>query len=210
MEAGDDDEVAADGAEVLMRRASLHTGTGAFAAALLIAGLASGCGAAGGASLDEVAHAATTTSERGTLRSSMTMAMTLPGSSQRLSFTGRGAYDTRARLSRTTLDLSSLSQAAGVGPGTMEIVTNGTVMYLRMGAFRKVLPAGKTWVRLDLQQVGRTVGVDMSALMQLGTGNSPLTWLQNARAAGKLDRLGSATVRGVETMHYRLLVDLRK
>ncbi len=181
---------------------------GALAVALSLA--VAGCGGSSSSlSLDDVAQAAAKTSDRGSFASSLHMTMTLLGGVH-VNLAGKGAYDVRRQRSSMTMDMSDVSRLTGQDLGTMKLVQTGTVLYMGMPALQSQIPGGKPWVKLDLQQAGKKMGIDISAFMQLGSGASHATWLQNLRAAGDLTRLGTEDVRGVHTTHYRVVVDLRK
>ena len=106
-----------------------------------------------------------------------------------LTMRGEGASDLAAGRAAMTIDLSDL-----VGAGSMEIVTDGTVAYLRMPLFAGLygLDAGQ-WIRVDSGVDGApagTGGPDASAM---------LAYLQGA---GGVEVLGREPIDGVETTHY--------
>lgn len=178
---------------------------------LVLSVVVAGCGGSSNVlSLDDVAKAATKTSKRGSFASSLHMTMTLLGGAQKVNLDGQGVYDTRGRRGRTTMDMASLSRLTGQDFGSMTLVQSGTVIYMRWPVLQQQIPGSKPWVKVDLQEVGKKTGVDFSAFMQLGTGSSPVTMLQNLRAAGDLKRIGTETVRGARTTHYHVVVDLRR
>jgi hypothetical protein len=205
MEAGDGDEMAADGEEVLMKLGAIAAIAGMLVTAVVVAG----CGGSSSVgSLDDVAQAAAKTSHRGSFRSSLHMTMSVAGID--VNVDGDGVYDTQKKLGQTTMDMGNLSQVAGRDLGTMTLVQSGTVIYMRWPVLQQQLPGGKPWVKVDLQEAGKKMGLDFSAMMQLGAGGSPATMLQNLRAAGDLKRVGTEEVRGAHTTHYHVIVDLRK
>jgi hypothetical protein len=78
------------------------------------------------------------------------------------------------------------------------------VLYMRSPILNAVLPAGKTWLRIDLQQQGETLGIDISSLLGLAS-------KQSALIAGygivRTTSLGRTTVAGSPTSHYRIVID---
>lgn len=79
------------------------------------------------------------------------------------------------------------------------------VMYMRSPVLQGQLPKGKTWMRIDLQTAGGSVGIDLGSLIgQEGT-LAPL-----AHGLVSTKRLGTARIAGKASTHYRAVVDLRK
>jgi hypothetical protein len=74
-----------------------------------------------------------------------------------------------------------------------------------------VQPGLKGWIRFDLQALGEEAGLDFDQLMQLGSQSDPSQALAYLRAASDdIQEVGSEEVRGVETTHYRMTVDLAR
>ena len=82
-------------------------------------------------------------------------------------------------------------------------------MYMKFDFLRRTVPQAKPWVVIDLEKVGRQMGFDLGALMQAGQPDpgQQLEWL---RGSGQMEEVGDEDVRGVETTHYRGVVDLVK
>jgi len=73
-----------------------------------------------------------------------------------------------------------------------------------------VLPSGKKWLKFDLAKAGKEIGVDFSTLTQ-GANQDPTQTLQYLKAAGgSVTRVGTETVRGTSTTHYKATVDFEK
>lgn len=81
--------------------------------------------------------------------------------------------------------------------------SGATVMYMRSPAFGQSLPAGKSWLRVDLSKEGAGLGVDFSSLL-----NSSYAPLEKGLVS--TTRLGRETVAGASTMHYRAVVDVKR
>lgn len=182
-----------------------------IAAALVIAVAATvtaGCGggSSGNAlSLDPVAAAATKTQQAGAakIRFDLALSGSQLQSGKTLRVHGDGAIDgTSTQLTvaagSTTLKEISLEQ-------------NGDyVFYLSGGPLAAHLPSGKQWAQLDLTQLGKSAGLDLGKLLS-GSGLQPGDLLSLLEAQGaKIDNLGSATIDGAATTHYRVTIDIAK
>jgi hypothetical protein len=77
---------------------------------------------------------------------------------------------------------------------------------MRSPVFAAALPKGKTWMKIDLQKIGRSQGVDFSALMTQKP-SSVLSWIQGS---GDVTEVGDETVDGAATTHYRGRIDPTK
>lgn len=188
-----------------------------------------GCGGAGSTleslTIDELTTAAATSAEASSGRFELSMEMTYPGLSTPFAFTGEGAFDTEAKTSSFSFDLSSLAGLfggllGGLGgadapdfddPADWRIdgVQDGSVVYMRFPAIGSELPAGKTWVRIDSKAAAKAADFDFSGLEQF-TGDDPRTLLDFLKAvSGEVETVGSEELRGVATTHYRATIDLR-
>ena len=92
----------------------------------------------------------------------------------------------------------------------MEMVSEGTTLYMRSPLFSQggMVSADK-WLKLDLVELSKTQGLDLSQLQQAGS-NDPrqgLAFLEGATEDG-VENLGTDEIRGVETTHYRAEIDL--
>ena len=79
------------------------------------------------------------------------------------------------------------------------------VMYLRSPVLQGQLPQGKSWLRIDLQTAGGSVGLDLGSLVGQAETLAPL-----AHGLVSSKRLGTERVAGKATTRYRAVVDLRK
>jgi len=122
-------------------------------------------------------------------------------SGQRLAVTGTGDFDNKAHIGSLHLNVS----AAGVAT-SIDAVLDKTDMYLKSPLFAALLPAGKTWMKLDLQQAGAAKGLNLNAILSQDPTQS-LAALQSLEGA---TQVGTATIDGVSTTHYRARIDLSK
>jgi hypothetical protein len=176
---------------------------------LALAALPLACGGESVSPQAAVAEAATKYEEAGSSRVSMTATLKdVPGGP--LTFTGEGEFD-RER-GRMTMDMSSLGEATGGAfAGELEMIFDRLVLYMKFpAAITEQLPGGKSWVRIDLREAGKELGIDFAELMQVQQ-SDPTQALQYLRGASEdFEAVGEEEVRGVETTHYRGTIDLRK
>jgi hypothetical protein len=178
-----------------------------FALLLLAAPLAlAACG--GGSSnaqvkvdpLSYVKHSANKTA--GLPSEHMKTALTVSVAGQDISLNGSGDYTTSPPRGAFSMSTSLMGQDVKI-----DAVQDGTTIYMQSPAFSAQLPAGKTWMKLDLQKAGAANGLNYSSLMS----RSPEQALQQLEAAGSVKSLGTETIDGVETTHYQVTnLDLSK
>lgn len=192
----------------------------ALVAALTFAFALSACGSAkkpgfqaGTLSAKDLATVADKTSAIGGARIAMQQTMKL-GSQGTLPSSVTGVVDVANRRGEMTAstDVGGLARAGSGDGGKLDedIVFDGLTLYMKSVAFDQLLPAGKHWLKLDLDKLGQQVGIDMSALTQ-GSSGDPTQVLQYLKAAsGDVTRVGTETVRGEPTAHYKATVDFNK
>jgi hypothetical protein len=149
--------------------------------------------ATGGASaIDAITAAAKKTETAGTERLSVDASGTAGG--QDLGVTGTGAFDAPHHVGTLDVDFSD----AGISTA-IDAVLSGTDMYLKSPLFALMLPAGKSWLKLDLSKAGAAKGLSLNTLLSQDP-TQTLTSLQSLRGA---TAVGSEIVDGVATTHYR-------
>lgn len=152
----------------------------------------SGCGG-GGLDGTAVAQAAQATRAAGTAQVSFTAGVA--GQTVR----GRGYVDLKGRAADLSLSLPQ---------GTLREIYKGTRLYLKLpSSLRKGPLAKRPWALIDVSAVARARGIDLGALQSQG---DPSRTLDQLRSAGQVRKVGTETVRGVETTHFKAVVDLRK
>jgi hypothetical protein len=168
--------------------ASVGIVTAALAAAVGV----SGCGG-GGLDGSAVAQASQSTQAAGTARVSVT------ANAAGMTLHGGGFVDMRQRAADMSLSLPQ---------GTVQEITRGTRLYLKLPPALRDRSVAKTpWVTADLGAVARARGIDLGSLQSFGDPNGTLDQLSSA---GQVERVGTETVRGVKTTHFKAIVDLRK
>ena len=171
--------------------------------AFVIAAMPLACGGDGLSPEAVVAEAATKTADAGSARIDMSAA--IEGGGQSFTMVGKGEFaDQRGRM---TFDLSD---QAGQQL-SMEMIFDQLVIYMKFPSeLGAQLPAGKSWVKMDLEELSREEGIDLAELMQAGQ-SDPTQALQYLRGASDdFEKVGEEEIRGVGTTHYRGTVDLRK
>jgi hypothetical protein len=94
------------------------------------------------------------------------------------------------------------------GSVPVEGVTILPHIYMKSPLFSRALPPGKSWLDIDLAKTGKELGIGDPT--QLGP-SDPSQLVQNLRAvSSRVERVGTESVRGVATTHYRAQVELRR
>lgn len=165
----------------------------ALLASALAGGVAlSGCGA-GGLDTSAVAQAAQTTQDAGTARVAFTTGFA------GTALHGSGFVDMKRRLAQLAMTTPQ---------GTMHEVYDGKVMYEQFPpAMRKGVLARKPWASVDITKVAKAQGIDLGALQSV---SDPSNAVGQLRSLAQVKRVGTATVRGVDTTEFTAVVDLRR
>jgi outer membrane lipoprotein-sorting protein len=177
-------------------------------AALLAALMACALTACGGdaVALDPVAQAATKTGAAESMRIEMTMTMASPQfGSKPVTFKMSGI----AANKRSAMTMR-MPAVEGVELGNIEVRADGLVVYMRMPFLQAAAPQLKPWIKVDLGEAGKNLGIDLDALMELSKQSNPTKALDFLRAAGRVKELGDETVRGVKTTRYKGVIDLER
>ena len=185
----------------------------ALGIALTFVALAAGCGDSGASPVEVVTKAPDATISASTAKVAMTLDVS--GTNvPKVTTKGEGQIDFVRKATAMTLDLSDTLQPMGVtgDDATFDMRSLGSTLYMRSPLFSQVAPsaAGK-WLKLDLNELTKLQGVDLSQLQQAGN-NDPrqgLAFLEGVTEDGVED-LGHEDVRGADTTHYRAEVDLEK
>jgi hypothetical protein len=126
---------------------------------------------------------------------------------QEIPLQGEGVFDLKAQRGHFTMTTSVPGQD-GV---KIEEIVNGLVLYMHSDALTKGLPAGKTWLKLDLKAAAGKQGVDIAQLQSLsGGGGDPTQFLSYLAKAGDVHKVGSEDVNGTPTTHYHATIDVDK
>jgi hypothetical protein len=203
-----------------MRIRKSTTVLAALVAALALSGAAAtGIALASPPGASPIAQAAAKTSQAGSFRLSFDLAFSVSGGTSSVpagpfSLTGQGAFDTRHSTGQLSLNLGALGALLGAAtggakvPSAIDVVILKTALYMHYPALAQQLSPGKEWLRFDLAKLPRsaTGGVSPGQLKQVNP-QQLITALQSAVSTSKV---GTETVRGVSTTHYRAVIDMTK
>jgi hypothetical protein len=87
----------------------------------------------------------------------------------------------------------------------MDEVMQGSVVYMKSPILSTVAH-GKQWVSIDLEKAGKSLGVNFNQFTQ----QNPTDILAALKKAGTVRKIGSESIDGVDTTHYKVTVDLAK
>lgn len=181
---------------------------------LLLAPLASSCAAEASAA-EVVAGTAAATVDTSTAKMTMTLHMSdLPGARD-LTMEGKGETDLSTGRTLMEMDMGALLAVSGAAEeidATMETLADGRTIYMRGAMFTGALglPEG-TWLRADLDELGKAQGLDMRQMQASGTNDPRQTLaLLNGVSEDGVEEIGEEKVRGVDTTHYRAQIDLER
>jgi hypothetical protein len=153
-----------------------------------------------------VAAAALRTASTGSAR--IALSASVDGGGFALAMTGAGLQSGQA--SRMHFRYRS-GAFAGVADPSMDVVSRmergSLVVYLRIGFLQVPLPPGKRWVRIDLVQEGKKLGLDLGELLG-GPGSNPAGQSSLLRFGSSTRKISVERVRGRMTSHYLVTVDL--
>lgn len=157
--------------------------------------LAGGCGGADGSLL---ATAVRATEDAGGAEVAFQMEIEVSGSAP-IAMTGSGVEDAKNKRASLTFD--------GPPPiGRMDLVQDGLTMYMRSEAVGGQF--GKEWMKMDLEKMGSSMGLDMSQVPTVQTASDQLRMLEEA--SDGVTEHGTETVRGEQTTHYSATLDVSR
>jgi hypothetical protein len=122
-----------------------------------------------------------------------------------------GGFDFASRRARLEIDPAKFG-APEVGKiQAIADYSSGFVIYMKFPPDVAQELGGKPWVKLDFGALMRDQGVDVdiAGLFQ-GQSNDPTSGLRLVRGADNVVRVGPEQIRGTDTTHYRLDVNLDK
>jgi hypothetical protein len=160
-------------------------------------------------SLDRVAEAVKTTTAVSSFR--FTFRMTFVGPGETFALDGDGSYDVAHRLVGVTTSVEDAPAGSAASRPTDMVIdySNGLVEYMRSGMFDGHLPAGKSWIRLDLGKYLKKEGVDLTRVMQSSSAD-PTQMLDVLRRTSEPQLVGTEQVGGESTSHYQATVDVAR
>jgi hypothetical protein len=126
-------------------------------------------------------------------------------SGQTIHVKGQGKVDRGEGRSAFTVT----TNAGGTDLNIREVTDDGQ-LYVTSKLFTNKLPGQRSWMRIDLGKLAGVKGFDQSALGTNGPSQDPAQVLDYLRGAGPAKRVGTETIRGAQTTHYRADVDLKR
>ncbi len=131
-------------------------------------------------------------------------------------FVTSAAVDFKAGTSRITLDLSALAGlgesspdlTGAVGSGPVEVLTKGTVAYVKMSGLGELLGGNAKWIKIDASKMAPSGSPATGALGDTPDTAALLDLLE--QQADSFTEVGPDSVRGVDTTRYSALIDLAR
>lgn len=114
---------------------------------------------------------------------------------------------TMAMQAHVTMSGGQASSLLGSG---MDVVLENGVEYVKLGGSTPLLPRGKQWLKVDLNQASSSTGVNLGAALKVNQGTDPAQQMKLLLASGDVKRVGRETVDGADTTHYAGTVDPSK
>jgi len=135
--------------------------------------------------------------------------------------TATGALDNTNHRMNMQFDMSKFVAGLGAGAAALggssdwigeevgDFGSGRAVLYMRLPVLTKLLPGGKPWIKIDLAEVGKRAGIDISQFTQFT--NDPTQMVDWLRAlSGSVTTVGTENVGGEATTHYRATIDIDK
>jgi hypothetical protein len=139
----------------------------------------------------------------GSYRATFTMDVTAQG--QTVHMTGAGEFQGDPLRAHVEYSMQGLPGVAY--DMEMEVLLDGSTMYMRAPSLTDTMGLPTDWVSMDLDELMP----GFRDLAALGSGqNDPSSSIQYLRGVEDAHEVGRETVAGVETTHYRGMVDLEK
>jgi hypothetical protein len=155
--------------------------------------------------------AAETTLAKGTSKVAFTMSMSIQG--QDITLSGTGQLDPANKRFEMSFDakelFNQLAASSSLSPNEaasfdkpIDVIIDGTVMYMHFPLFAQLGGGDKEFVKFDLAAAGNGVGDVLGGGVGGAFGSDPSSFLQFLEGAGKVTEVGSEDVDGVSTTHF--------
>jgi hypothetical protein len=146
-----------------------------------------------------MARAAQATSGTGSYRSSFEMVM--DGPSGAITVSGNGEFETDPPVGQVTMDFSQMTGAAG---GESTVIFDGRTIYMQIPG----LGGAKPWFKIEAADLGAGAAASLGQFTQLSQGDPTQALQYLSGATDDIEEAGTETVRGAETTHYTMTIDL--
>jgi hypothetical protein len=181
-----------------MRVLGAIAGTLVLVLALAGCGGGSGGGAANAVSGEAIAAAAVKSSRPGSVEADFKI------SGAGIDGKGSGVFNTGENSGQLSMKIRIRGFSVPI-----DSIVAGNLLYLRSSLFSQLgVSAGKQWVKVDLQQLAQQRGIDLSSLASANP--TPTSALAYLRGASHVKKVGTDSVQGVNTTHYKVTVDLER
>ena len=161
---------------------------------------------------DVLASASEKARSAGSSKIALSVSLPLPGKTAPSTLTGDGAFDYANERGTLNFDvgdlLSGLAGGALGGSSKLQLVLDKNVLYLNFPALGQLL-GGKPWIKLDPAELSKQQGLNLGQLQTIGQ-SDPSAFLDYLGGVASLQRVGTETVRGTETTHYKAEIDFDK
>jgi len=139
--------------------------------------------------------------DAGAYRATFEMAITAQG--QTIEATGEGEFSDDPLQVHATYRFTDMPGVEG--DFEMEMILDGSVMYMRSPMLSRSSGLDTDWISMDLEAIAPGFG-DLASLSQ--GQNDPTAQLEYLRGISDAEEVGTEQVAGVETTHYSGTVDL--
>jgi hypothetical protein len=147
----------------------------------------------------------------------MSMQEFVPGVGQ-VTVNANGTFSAATHQGEMSMQMglpAAAAAQAGTGSLPMQVVLVPGTIYMKLPAqLASKIPGGKPWWKINLSQAAKLAGIPGLSSLLSGTSNlsDPGQYLDFLRATanGSVKNLGSATVNGIDTTHYRARLDFAK
>jgi hypothetical protein len=158
-----------------------------------------------------LASVASNAENAGSSKVAFTITTQIPQQEGPITLTGEGEFDYTGQQGTLTYDFSELLGTLGQQDAAepAEIILDGNVFYMKFPLLSGLIPGGKPWIKFDLESLAGQQGIDLGQLQQVNQGD-PSQTLDYLRAVGSVEEVGTEEIRGVETTHYRGVIELDK
>jgi hypothetical protein len=201
-----------------LRRRGL-TGLGLAAACASGALAVAACGASNSVknTIDPVAQAAVISNAASGYRMTLTMQINSPALPTPIDATGGGSFDVGGHTGSLSLTVNlgsipELTQVLGASSLQLEELIQGSTVYIKLppALMSKIPGLSKPWLKINLSQAGSAAGIPgLSAIISNPAASDPSQLLRYLReTSGSVTKVGTATVDGRQTTHYRAKVSL--
>jgi hypothetical protein len=175
-----------------------------FAAVLLLLVLPLGAAACGGGKksatttastpMEAVQAAAEKTAKTGSMHLGLTAATV---GATKIAVAGAGGFDTTKHEGNLHVHFST----SGIS-STLDAVLSGTDLYISSPLFSLMLPAGKSWIKVDLSKGAKVGGVDLGSLLS----QDPSQALDALQNLSNVTEVGKVQLGSVSTTHYKATI----